>query len=53
MWINYFNNFIGVIVSLEFFEELVGFCKYYDILLCYDNVYFEIVYDNYKFFSIL
>ena len=53
LWINYPNNPTGATASLEFFEELVGFCKHYDILLCHDNAYSEIAYDNYKPPSIL
>ncbi|MCL2932921.1 MAG: LL-diaminopimelate aminotransferase [Trichodesmium sp. MAG_R03] len=53
LWINYPNNPTGATASLEFFEELVAFCRHYDILLCHDNAYSEIAYDNYKPPSIL
>ena len=49
MWINYPNNPTGATASLEFFQELVDFCKQYDILLCgHGNAYPEIAFDNYK-----
>ena len=53
LWINYPNNPTGATASLEFFQELVDFCRHYDILLCHDNAYSEIAYDNYKSPSIL
>jgi LL-diaminopimelate aminotransferase len=53
LWINYPNNPTGALATLEFFEELVAFCKQYDILLCHDHAYSEIAYDGYKPPSIL
>ena len=53
LWINYPNNPTGATASLEFFQELVDFCRHYDILLCHDNAYSEIAYDNYQPPSIL
>ncbi|MCF2148771.1 LL-diaminopimelate aminotransferase [Desmonostoc muscorum LEGE 12446] len=53
LWINYPNNPTGALATLEFFEELVGFCKQYDILLCHDHAYSEMAYDGYKPPSVL
>ncbi len=53
LWINYPNNPTGAIATLEFFQELVDFCKKYDILLCHDHAYSEMAYDGYKPPSIL
>ncbi|WP_017652917.1 pyridoxal phosphate-dependent aminotransferase [Fortiea contorta] len=53
LWINYPNNPTGAIATLEFFEELVAFCKQYDILLCHDHAYSEMAYDGYKPPSVL
>ncbi|MHC5726532.1 MAG: aminotransferase class I/II-fold pyridoxal phosphate-dependent enzyme, partial [Nostoc sp.] len=53
LWINYPNNPTGALATLEFFEELVAFCKQYDILLCHDNAYSEMAYDGYKPPSVL
>ncbi|BAY11452.1 pyridoxal phosphate-dependent aminotransferase [Calothrix sp. NIES-2098] len=53
LWVNYPNNPTGALATLEFFEELVAFCKQYDILLCHDNAYSEMAYDGYKPPSVL
>ncbi|MDB9374488.1 pyridoxal phosphate-dependent aminotransferase [Nodularia sphaerocarpa] len=53
LWINYPNNPTGALASLEFFEELVAFCKQYNILLCHDHAYAEMAYDGYKPPSVL
>lgn len=53
LWINYPNNPTGALASLEFFEELVSFCKQYNILLCHDHAYSEMAYDGYKPPSVL
>ena len=53
LWINYPNNPTGATASLEFFEELVDFCRHYDILLCHDHAYSEMAYDGDKPPSIL
>ncbi len=39
--------------TLEFFEQLVAYCKKYDILLCHDHAYSEMAYDGYKPPSVL
>lgn len=53
LWINYPNNPTGAIATLEFFQELVDFCREYEILLCHDHAYSEMAYDGYKPPSIL
>ncbi|MBU7581580.1 MAG: pyridoxal phosphate-dependent aminotransferase [Nostoc sp. TH1S01] len=53
LWINYPNNPTGGVGTLEFFAELVDFCKHYNILLCHDNAYSEMAYDGYKPPSVL
>jgi len=53
LWINYPNNPTGALATLEFFEELVAYCKHYDILLCHDHAYSEMAYDSYKPPSVL
>ncbi|ALF55693.1 aminotransferase [Nostoc piscinale CENA21] len=53
LWINYPNNPTGGVATLEFFAELVDFCKQYKILLCHDNAYSEMAYDGYKPPSVL
>lgn len=53
LWINYPNNPTGAIATLEFFQELVDFCRQYDILLCHDHAYSEMAFDGYRPPSIL
>ncbi|MFE1748154.1 pyridoxal phosphate-dependent aminotransferase [Coleofasciculus sp. H7-2] len=53
LWINYPNNPTGALATLEFFEELVTYCKHYDILICHDHAYSEMAYDGYKPPSVL
>jgi LL-diaminopimelate aminotransferase len=53
LWINYPNNPTGALATLEFFEEVVAFCKQYNILLCHDHAYSEMAYDGYKPPSVL
>ena len=53
VWINYPNNPTGALATLEFFEELVAYCKQYNILLCHDHAYSEMAYDGYKPPSVL
>jgi LL-diaminopimelate aminotransferase len=53
LWINYPNNPTGAVATLEFFKELVDYCRQYDILLCHDHAYSEMAYDGYKPPSVL
>lgn len=48
IFINYPNNPTGAIVTKEFLEELVSFCKKYSILLVYDLAYGEVCFDGYR-----
>jgi LL-diaminopimelate aminotransferase len=52
-WLNYPNNPTGAVAPLEFFERAVDFAKEYDILICHDNPYCDVVYDGYIAPSIL
>lgn len=47
MLINYPNNPTAGIADLAFFEKVVAYCKKHDILLCHDNAYSEMTYDDY------
>jgi LL-diaminopimelate aminotransferase len=53
LWINYPNNPTGALATLEFFTELVEYCRKYEILLCHDHAYSEMAYDGYKPPSVL
>jgi LL-diaminopimelate aminotransferase len=48
LFLNYPNNPTGGIASLAFIQKAVAFCKKYDILLCHDNAYSEMTFDDYK-----
>jgi len=53
MFLNYPNNPTGATATQEFFNELVSFAKSYDIAICYDNPYSEVVFDGEKPKSLL
>lgn len=47
LFLNYPNNPTGAIVSKKFFEDVVRFARYYDVIVCHDAAYSEITYDGY------
>ena len=53
MFLNYPNNPTGAVATLDFYKKAVDFAKKYDILICNDQAYCEMTYDNYKAPSIL
>lgn len=53
MFLNYPNNPTGAVCNLEFFKKAVDFCKRYDILLCHDQAYCEMTFDDYVAPSVL
>ena len=49
MFLNYPNNpTTAVVKDLEFFKEVVSFAKKYNIIVCHDNAYSELCFDDYK-----
>lgn len=48
MWLNYPNNPTGASADIAFFEEAIAFCRKYSILLCHDNPYSEVTFDDYE-----
>jgi LL-diaminopimelate aminotransferase len=46
MFLNYPNNPTGAVASTAFLKELVDFARTYDIAVCYDNPYIEMVFDG-------
>ncbi|MDD3437168.1 MAG: aminotransferase class I/II-fold pyridoxal phosphate-dependent enzyme [Candidatus Gastranaerophilales bacterium] len=50
--INYPNNPTGAVVTKEFLEDLVKFCRENEILIISDLAYGEICYDGYRALSI-
>jgi LL-diaminopimelate aminotransferase len=53
LWLDYPNNPTGAIASLDFFQEVVNFCRRYGILLCHDAPYADVCYDGYRAPSLL
>jgi LL-diaminopimelate aminotransferase len=47
-YVCYPNNPTGAIATREFYEDLVNFCREYDILLVNDMAYATVAYDGYK-----
>jgi LL-diaminopimelate aminotransferase len=46
MFLNYPNNPTGACATPEFLDKLVAFARAYDIAVCYDNPYAEIVFSG-------
>jgi LL-diaminopimelate aminotransferase len=46
MFLNYPNNPTGACATEEFFKKLVAFARQYDIAVCYDNPYSEILFEG-------
>lgn len=53
LWLNYPNNPTAASVNLEFFHEVIKFASRYDLMVCHDIAYGQIVYDGYQAPSIL
>lgn len=53
MFLNYPNNPTGATATPEFFADVVAFAKTYDIAICHDNPYSEIVFDGLRPLSFL
>ncbi len=48
MFINYPNNPTAAVVEdIEFFKEVIKFAKKYEIIVCHDNAYSELCFDDY------
>ncbi len=53
MFLNYPNNPTGACATLDFLNKLVAFAREFDIAVCYDNPYGEIVFEGQKRLSFL
>jgi len=53
MFLNYPNNPTAATIDKQFLKKIVDFAKDNNIILCYDNAYSEITYDDYHAPSIL
>jgi LL-diaminopimelate aminotransferase len=53
LWLNYPNNPTGATAPLAFFERAVEFCRRNDVLICHDNPYCDVTFDDYSAPSLL
>lgn len=53
IFLNYPNNPTGACATREFFNRLVEFARQFDIAVCYDNPYGEILFDGQERLSFL
>ncbi|MCX8167095.1 MAG: aminotransferase class I/II-fold pyridoxal phosphate-dependent enzyme [Candidatus Micrarchaeota archaeon] len=53
LYLNYPNNPTGAVATKKFMKELADFCDDNDIIVCYDNAYSELTFDNYRAESLL
>lgn len=53
MFLGYPNNPTGAVAPVEYFDKAIDFCIKHDILLCHDNAYCDICFDDYVAPSIL
>ncbi len=53
IFLNYPNNPTGACATREFFNHLVEFARQFDIAVCYDNPYGEILFDGQERLSFL
>lgn len=47
LWLNYPNNPTGAVADLRFFDEVVNFAKQFDLVVCHDFAYSDVVFDDY------
>jgi len=52
-YLNYPNNPTGAVATREFLKELVEFAREYEIAICYDNPYSEVVFDGAERLSLM
>jgi LL-diaminopimelate aminotransferase len=53
LWLNYPNNPTGAVADLNFYGNMVDYCRENDILLASDNPYVDVTYDDYIAPSVL
>ena len=53
MFLNYPNNPTGACATRDFFDRLADFARQFDIAVCYDNPYGEILFDGQERLSFL
>jgi len=53
LFLNYPNNPTGACATRKFFDDVVAFARHFDIAVCYDNPYSEMVFDGQERLSFL
>jgi len=53
IFLNYPNNPTGAVATSKFFTELVAWAKEYDVAVCHDNPYSEVLFEGTKRLSFL
>lgn len=53
MFLNYPNNPTGACATMDFLNKLVDFARKYDIAICYDNPYSEVIFEGQQRISFL
>ena len=53
LWINYPNNPTSAVAEAEFYREVIDFARDNDIVVCSDEAYSAIAFDNYRVRSFL
>ena len=48
LWLNYPNNPTGAVADIDFFNRVVRFAQQYDMVVCHDDPYSEVVFDGYQ-----
>ena len=48
LWLNYPNNPTGATAGPEFFKKAISFARKYDIAICHDGPYSDVVFDGYE-----
>ncbi len=48
LWINYPNNPTGAVADLDFFNQVIGFARQHDLVVCHDGPYTEVAFDGYR-----
>ncbi|WP_457624772.1 succinyldiaminopimelate transaminase [Persephonella sp.] len=46
VWLNYPHNPTGATASLQYFQDMLGICREYGIILCSDECYTELYFDE-------
>jgi LL-diaminopimelate aminotransferase len=53
LWLNYPGNPTGAIAPLDFFKEVVAFARQHNLLVCHDNPYCDVTFEDYEAPSLL